>query len=166
MPKHINYIIIDSALGFLLIAGTDKGICSVKIGKTKDQLLNEFLPEFTNDNLTQDQTPLNQWINPLQNYLTGKQNWPLLPYDIEQTPFQRKVRNWLYSIPSGKTYTYSETANAIGMPNATRAVANACASNPVPLIIPCHRILPKSGKIGGFRFGSSIKEKLLLLEKS
>jgi AraC family transcriptional regulator of adaptative response/methylated-DNA-[protein]-cysteine methyltransferase len=109
---------------------------------------------------------LQPWIQALVDYLAGHTPWPLLPYDVQATAFQRRVWEWLRTIPAGTTYNYSELAKAIGQPTAARAVARACASNPVALVIPCHRIVPRSGGIGGYRWSPARKQKLLTLEKS
>jgi len=98
--------------------------------------------------------------------LAGHKPWPLLPYDVQATAFQRRVWDWLRAIPSGTTYSYSEAAKAIGAPNAARAIARACATNPVALVIPCHRIIPKGGGAGGYRWGLDRKRQLLKLERA
>jgi AraC family transcriptional regulator of adaptative response/methylated-DNA-[protein]-cysteine methyltransferase len=89
----------------------------------------------------------------------------VLPYDVQATAFQRKVWDCLRTIPEGKTAYYSDIAAAIGQPKATRAVARACAANPVAVVVPCHRVVPKSGGIGGYRWGSERKKKLLAMEQ-
>ncbi len=102
----------------------------------------------------------------LIDYLAGSKPWPHLPYDVQATAFQKRVWDWLCSIPSGATYNYSEAAKAIGQPKAARAVARACATNPVALVIPCHRIVPKSGGVGGYRWDPNRKRQLLKLENA
>ncbi len=101
----------------------------------------------------------------MTDYLTGHKPWPLLPYDVQATTFQKRVWDWLRAIPSGMTYSYSEAAKAIGRPKAARALARACATNPVALVIPCHRIVPKAGGAGGYRWDSNRKRQLLKLER-
>ena len=101
----------------------------------------------------------------LINYLSGNTPWPKLPYDVKATAFQRMVWDYLTTIPEGQTMHYSEVASAIGRPKATRAVARACATNPVALVVPCHRVVPKTGGTGGYRWGSELKTKLLTMEK-
>jgi AraC family transcriptional regulator of adaptative response/methylated-DNA-[protein]-cysteine methyltransferase len=101
----------------------------------------------------------------LIDYLAGSIPWPKLPFDVKATAFQRRVWDHLRTIPEGQTMHYSEIASAIGQPKATRAVARACATNPVALVIPCHRVVPKTGGVGGYRWGAERKENLLAMEK-
>ncbi len=98
-------------------------------------------------------------------YISGGKAWPKLPYDVKATAFQRKVWDHLRTIPEGQTVHYSEIAAAIDHPQATRAVARACAANPTAIVIPCHRVVPISGGVGGYRWGAERKKKLLDLEK-
>lgn len=161
----IYYTITDSPMGFLLLAATSKGICSVRLDDKKNKLLEEFKKEFSKAELKENSAPLKKWIQALVDYLAGNKPWPVLPYDVRATAFQRRVWEWLRTIPSGTTYNYSEAAKAIGRPSAVRAVARACAANPVALVIPCHRILPKAGGAGGYRWKPERKEKLLKLEQ-
>jgi len=164
--QTIWFTIVDCPLDLMLIATTEKGICFLGLGNNKNQMLKEFKREFPAAKLIEKEKKLRQWAQALINYLSGDKPWPILPYDIQATAFRRKVWDWLRTIPSGKTYTYSEVAKAIGQPRAARAVASACAKNPASLIIPCHRIVPKSGGIGGYRWKPSRKQKLLQLEKT
>lgn len=163
---RIVYTITDSPLGYLLLAATEKGICSIRFGNNKQTLERELKKEFTAAYLLPNDNCARQWIQALIDYLAGHKPWPLLPYDVRATAFQRRVWNWLRTIPAGSTYNYSEVAKAIGQPAAARAVARACASNPVALVIPCHRIVPKSGGVGGYRWSPSRKRKLLKLERA
>jgi AraC family transcriptional regulator of adaptative response/methylated-DNA-[protein]-cysteine methyltransferase len=148
------------------LAATEKGVCAVRLGNDKKELVRELQKEFEAAELTENDKYLRQWIRALIDYLAGEKPWPLLPYDVRATVFQRRVWDWLRTIPSGKTYNYSEAAKAMGQPAATRAVARACAANPVALVIPCHRIVPKSGGVGGYRWNSARKRQLLKLENS
>lgn len=164
LPMKTVYTITHSLLGYLLVAATEKGICSVRLGSDKKKLESELKREFAAAELKPHDKHLRKWVQALIDYLAGYKPWPLLPYDIRATAFQRRVWEWLRTIPSGKTYQYAEAAKAIGQPKAVRAIARACASNPVTLIIPCHRIVPKAGGIGGYRWHPSRKQKLLNLE--
>lgn len=162
----INYTITDSRLGALLVAANEKGICSVRLGESKSALEREVKKEFNAAQPAGSGKDLKQWRQALLDYLAGDKPWPVLPYDVQGTAFQRRVWQFLRTIPSGTTYNYSEVAKAIGHPKAVRAVANACASNRVALVIPCHRILPKAGGVGGFRWDPKRKEQLLSLESA
>jgi len=162
--KLISHTVISCSLGEMLIAATEKGICLVQIGGSQKKLRGELQKEFHASELIEKRVQLKKWTQALVNYLAGKTRWPLLPYDVKASAFQRKVWEWLRTIPAGKTRHYNEVAKAIGKPKAARAVARACAANPVALVIPCHRILPKSGGIGGYRWKPERKRKLLDLE--
>lgn len=163
--QTVWFTIVDCPLGKMLIAATLKGICAVAI-EDKPGKLKTFLKEtFHSAVLIESEQALKIWTQMLVDYLAGKAPWPELPYDIQATAFQKKVWDWLRTIPPGKTYYYEEAARAIGKPKAARAVARACASNPAALIIPCHRIVPKSGGVGGYRWQPNRKQKLLELEK-
>ncbi len=163
--KSIYYAIVKCPLGYLLLAATDKGLCSIRISDKKAPLKSLLAQEFAKATLVQGEDHLQEWIQLLVNYLSGHIPWPKLPFDVKATAFQHKVWSYLQTIPSGKTQYYSDVAEAIGMPKAARAVARACASNPLALIVPCHRVLPKSGGIGGYRWGVKRKEQLLALEQ-
>lgn len=160
------YSVTNSPLGYLLVAATPKGICSVRLGDDKIKLERELKNEFEDAKLIPSNQFLRRWNQALIDYLAGRKPWPLLPYDVQAAAFQRRVWEWLRAIPSGKTYSYSEAAKAIGRPSAARAVARACATNPIALVIPCHRIVPKSGGTGGYRWNPGRKQKLLKLEQS
>lgn len=162
----IVYQITRSPLGYLLLAAARKGICAVRLGNDKKKLENELKKEFEAAESREDDKNLRQWIQALINYLAGHKPWPLLPYDVQATVFQRQVWDWLRTIPSGTTYSYSEAAKAMGQPTAARALARACAANPIALAIPCHRIVPKSGEVGGYRWNSNRKRQLLKLERA
>ena len=163
--KKLKYKITNSPLGYLLLAGTDKGLCRLQFGESQKKLKAKLQNEFKTDELVPADNQFEQWSQAVLDYLNGKKRLPALPYDVEATAFQKKVWNWLQAIPVGKTYSYSEAAKAIGSPKAARAVARACATNQVALVIPCHRIVPKSGGAGGYRWGPERKRKLLRLEK-
>lgn len=164
--RVITYTIAGSPLGCLLLAATEKGICAVRLGNNRKELEHELKKEFAAAQLIENNRQVRPWIQALVDYLAGHTPWPLLPYDVQATAFQRRVWDWLRTIPAGTTYNYSELAKAIGQPTAARAVARACAANPVALVIPCHRIVPRSGGVGGYRWSPARKQKLLTLEKS
>ena len=163
--QKIGYTIVDTILGKLLIAATEKGLCKVSLGDDANALSMELSCEFHAAELVEADGDLRAWTQSLVDYLAGRAPWPSLPYDLQATAFQRQVWEWLRSIPVGTTYHYDEVAKAIGNPKAARAVARACARNPVALVIPCHRILPKSGGVGGFRWTPERKKELLAIER-
>lgn len=153
----------DSSLGRLLVAATEHGVCSVKAGGNDDELLRALKKEFPLAQIAKGPRA-RRFLNALNEHLSGQE--VRLPVDIRGTDFQLKVWMALREIPLGETRTYSDVARMIGEPKAIRAVANACASNPVPLIIPCHRVIRKDGSLGGYGLGIGRKKILLSTERA
>lgn len=163
--KHVSYAIVDSELGHVLVAATGRGICRVDIGgddRALERRLREALPSAQ---LERSDDRLESATSRIVAYLAHEGPWPLLPLDVRATAFQVRVWEALRSIGPGTTMQYAELARAIGSPSAARAVARACADNPVALLIPCHRIVPAGGGTGGYRWGSRRKEQLLEIER-
>lgn len=163
--EEIRYTSANSPLGYFIIAATTRGICSVKLGDDLTKIENELHNEFRHASLHRADDELEEWIQVFIDYLSGKGNLTELPYDVKATVFQIQVWEALKQIPLGTTVSYSDVACSIGHPTAVRAVARACATNPVALIIPCHRVLPKAGGLGGYRWGVSRKQALLEMER-
>jgi AraC family transcriptional regulator, regulatory protein of adaptative response / methylated-DNA-[protein]-cysteine methyltransferase len=161
----IRYACSDSPLGRMLIAATEKGICCIQFGKSDGELLEGLKREFPFAVRKQDEGGLRSWMSALLKHMQGKNLDAALPLDIRATAFQRQVWTYLQSIPFGETKSYSEVAKAIGQPRACRAVARACASNPVAVEIPCHRVVREDGTMGGYRWGLGRKKALLQMEK-
>jgi AraC family transcriptional regulator of adaptative response/methylated-DNA-[protein]-cysteine methyltransferase len=165
----IRYTVARSPLGRMLIAATDKGICSIqfadKSAKDDAQLVQGLIREFPFAVRRQDDAAMSEWRQSLTNLMQGREAHPSLPLDIRATAFQRRVWESLQKIPRGETRSYSAVAKKIGMPKAARAVARACATNPVAVAIPCHRVIREDGDLGGYRWGIERKEQLLALEK-
>ena len=161
----INYAIVECHLGHLLVAATNKGVCSVKLGDTPEQLANDLAKEFPAATINSDEQPLRPSVRAVVNYLSHKIPHIDLPLDIQATAFQRQVWEQLRAIPYGETYSYTQVAKAIGQEKAVRAVARACATNPVALVIPCHRVIREDSTLGGYRWGLERKKQLLKDEK-
>lgn len=160
----IAYTIVDSPLGRLLVAGTELGICRVGLADS-DEILEETLHnEFPAAEMYKDGEHLRPWLEEIIRHLAGEQPNLSLPIDIRATAFQWRVWEELRAIPYGQTRSYSQIARAIGNPQARRAVAQACKQNPVPLIIPCHRVVRDDGSLGGYRWGTRRKQLLLAQE--
>lgn len=159
---QIRYSIADSSVGKLLVATTERGICSVRLGHSAQQLESDLRHEFPAADLSEEAP--GDAITTLLKHLAGTPLDKKLPLDIRATAFQRRVWEHLQSIPYGETESYSEVARAVGNPKATRAVARACASNPVALAIPCHRVIRGDGGLGGYRWGIGRKQALLKTE--
>jgi len=165
--ERIGYATVACPLGGrLLVAATERGVCSVRLGDRDPDLEAELRREFKGATLAPADGELAGVLEALVEYLAGHRGLPDLPYDVVATAFQRRVWEAIRSIPEGSTATYSELARALGQPRAARAVARACARNPLALVIPCHRVVPKSGGTGGYRWGARRKAKLLHLEKT
>jgi AraC family transcriptional regulator of adaptative response/methylated-DNA-[protein]-cysteine methyltransferase len=161
----IAYTIVDSSLGRMLVAGTDKGLCSVKLGERDGALEQDLRSEYPSATIRREDGAFAEWVGTLVGHLDGGTPALDLPIDVKATAFQWKVWRYLQSIPYGETRTYSAVAKALGHPAATRAVARACATNHVCLVIPCHRVVQKDGGLGGYRWGTERKRRLLQKER-
>ena len=159
----IRYTIIDCSLGWLLVAATDRGVCTIAFDDDRDELLGCLKRRFKHAVLREDRTELHRWVEAVIAFLKAPNHDLELPLDIQGTAFQRRVWTALQGIHAGTTASYGEVAKAIGRPKAVRAVARACASNPVPLVIPCHRVVRANGELSGYRWG--VKRKRWLLHK-
>ncbi len=162
----IRYTIVESPLGWLMAAATDKGICAVRFGDNPNALANELRNEFFAAELTNDDAALNKAVKAILKGISGEQAILNLPLDIRGTSFQMRVWSELRKIPYGKTRSYTEIAEKIGNRKAVRAVARACAANPVAVVNPCHRVIGADGKLSGYRWGIERKQKLLDEEKA
>jgi len=163
----IRYTCADSPLGRMLIAATERGICSIQFARTDGELLEGLKHEFPFASRKLDEGGLQSWVSALLRHMRGKDldSTASLPLDIRATAFQRRVWTYLQSIPFGATRSYSEVAKAIGRPRAVRAVARACATNPVAVAIPCHRVIRQDGSMSGYRWGIERKQALLEMER-
>lgn len=160
----IAYSITDCTLGKLLVAMTERGVCYVEMNDNEAPLVAKLKSEFPKADIFRDDAELQEALEAVINYLKGWQPHIDLPLDIRVTAFQQRVLDALKRIPYGETRTYGEIAKAIGQPKAARAVGNACNKNPVPLIIPCHRVIGSNGKLVGYASGIERKQTLLELE--
>ena len=162
----IAYVTVPTSLGRLLVAATERGVCRVSVADNAAALEADLLAEFPAARVVQDRSgKLHGWVMSILAYLDGREPDLDLPLDIRATAFQRRVWQELQRIPFGKTRSYAEVAQRIGQPKATRAVARACASNPVALVIPCHRVVRGDGEVGGYRWGVERKKSLLERER-
>jgi AraC family transcriptional regulator of adaptative response/methylated-DNA-[protein]-cysteine methyltransferase len=163
---QMHYAIADSPLGRVLVAATGRGVCAVYIGDDDDRLAAELDAEYPAAQIEADPSVLGRWMGAILDYLSGRQRALDLPLDVVATAFQLRVWELLRSIPYGETRTYSEMARELGSPKAARAVGRACATNPVSLVIPCHRAIRADGGLGGYRWGLGRKQRLLAAERS
>ncbi len=162
---EISYTIASSPLGQLLVAVTERGVCAVRMADTDSELENDLRAEFPAATIRRDDSALREPVNKVLHHLTNKEPQLDLPLDIRATAFQRQVWEKLRAIPYGQTVSYGEVAKALGKPGAVRAVGRACATNPVALVIPCHRVVREDQSLGGYRWGLERKQKLLDRER-
>lgn len=161
---EIAYAIAPTEFGYLLVATTARGICAVRLGNSAEELESGFHGDFQRATLSKDDR-LSLLVDQILVLIGSDRPSPRLPLDIRATAFQQRVWQHLQTIPRGETRTYSQVAAEIGSPSATRAVARACATNPVALVVPCHRVVGADGSLTGYRWGVDRKRKLLAMER-
>lgn len=162
---EITYTLVDTRLGRMLLAATPKGICCLSFGDQDAALTDGLQAEYPAAALTRGDDRLKPWADALVAHLDGARPQLDLPLDLRATAFQLKVWEVLRQIPYGETRTYAQVAGIVGSPRAVRAVGSACASNPVAVITPCHRVLRTDGALGGYRWGLQRKQALLDQER-
>jgi AraC family transcriptional regulator of adaptative response/methylated-DNA-[protein]-cysteine methyltransferase len=162
---QIRYTISPSSIGRILVAGTERGVSAVYLGHNDDELAATLRREYPEAEISRDSEGVARWVRQIVRHLAGKQPELDLPLDIQGTAFQRRVWDALCQIPYGQTRSYTEVARQLGQPKARRAVARACATNPVSLVIPCHRVIRGDGGLGGYGGGIKNKQTLLAAEK-
>ena len=160
----IRFAICDSPLDKMLVASTEAGLCVVSFGSLESELEDDLAARFPLAKIHRDDGGLGGLVKQVLSQMTEHPVAATLPLDVRATAFQRRVWEALRAIPRGQTRTYSEVAAAIGKPAAVRAVASACARNPVAVVVPCHRVVGKSGELTGYRWGVERKRRLLALE--
>lgn len=162
----IDFTIVDSPLGRLLVAATGRGISALYLGESDARLEAALHNEYPRAEIRRDRSGLEGWLKKILLHLKGSEPHLDLPTDVQATAFQRRVWEELRRIPYGSTRTYSQVARAIGRPSAVRAVARACATNPVSVVVPCHRVVREDGNLAGYRWGLPRKRALLEHETS
>ena len=161
----IHYTIVPCPLGRILVAATRRGVSAVYLGDSDGRLENALAREYPRAEIHRDAKDLGQWVREIVRRVRGHEPSLDLPLDVQATAFQRRVWDELQRIPYGTTRSYTQVARAIGKPRAIRAVARACATNPVSIIVPCHRVVRDDGKLAGYRWGLDRKGALLAQEK-
>lgn len=169
---EISWATTPTSLGLLMMAATDRGLCSVQIGESERALLKQLATEFPNAVIAPMQprpqklhSQFRAWMQALAAHLDKARALPELPLDIRGTAFQMQVWNYLLRIPAGELRSYTEVAQAIGRPSAVRAVASACARNRIAIVVPCHRVIRGDGGLGGYRWGLARKRALIEQER-
>ncbi len=166
----ITYATARTCAGLIMIGATDRGLCFVQFGDDESSLLKELKREYPSAECIAMRRPASAafqtWMAALRTHLDGRQPRLDLPLDIRATAFQMRVWTYLQKIPYGEVQSYSEVAQGIGAPKAVRAVARACASNRLALVIPCHRVIRGTGELGGYRWGLARKRLLIDRERA
>jgi AraC family transcriptional regulator of adaptative response/methylated-DNA-[protein]-cysteine methyltransferase len=161
---EITYTLASSRLGRVLVGSTARGICAVYLGDADAALTSALREEYPQAATRPGGREASAWVRTIVRYLDGGAPSLDLPVDVQATAFQRRVWEALRRIPCGTTRSYGEIARSLGRPKAARAVARACATNPVSLVIPCHRVVREDGGMGGYRWGIQRKKALLAQE--
>lgn len=162
--ETIRYALRGVSLGAVLIAISDKGVCALLIGEDEEPLQSDLRRRFPRARLAPADLSCDRLVARIVTHIDSPTKPVELPLDLRGTPFQKRVWAALRQIPPSQTSSYAEIARAIGAPTATRAVAAACAANPVAIVIPCHRVLRSDGALSGYRWGVERKRQLLARE--
>ncbi|MFQ5784534.1 MAG: bifunctional DNA-binding transcriptional regulator/O6-methylguanine-DNA methyltransferase Ada [Alphaproteobacteria bacterium] len=163
---RIGYAVAPCPLGWLLVAATARGVCAVALGDDAPPLEAALFAEYPAAEIARDDDGLADWLGGVLTHIDGRRPHVGLPLDVQATAFQRLVWQELTRIPYGETRSYGDVARAIGRPKAVRAVARACATNPVSVVVPCHRVVREDGGLGGYRWGIERKRALLARERA
>lgn len=163
---RIEYTIMDCPLGRLLVGATGRGICAVCMGDSDAAVEAALFEDYPSAEIYRSDEGMRRWVTAFTNYFAGQHFNPDLPIDVQATAFQWRVWKEIQSVPYGGVTTYGKIASAMGAPHAARAVARACATNPVSLVVPCHRVIGEDGGLRGYRWGEKRKKALLLLEQT
>jgi len=165
LGMKIGYTIAKSPLGKVLVAATERGVSAVYLGDAENTMIAGLREEYPRAEISPATDSFQRWVREIVQRIEGKQPRLELPLDLQATAFQRRVWQELQRIPRGRTRTYSQVARSLGQPKAGRAVARACATNPVSIVVPCHRVIREDGALAGYRWGLSRKEQLLAQER-
>jgi len=160
----IRYAVEPCSLGYVMVAATARGVCAIELGDAQPALISRLQRRFARASLDPGDAQFRGWVQRVLAFIELPRSLLDLPLDIQGTVFQRRVWQALQAIPAGVTVSYGELAAAIGRPSAVRAVARACASNPVALAVPCHRVVRANGAVAGYRWGAERKAELLRRE--
>ena len=157
---QIRYTVANTSLGKVLVGATERGVSAVYLGESGKTLVEELRKEYAQAEIVRAAAS-NNWLSEILRRVEGDAPSVELPLDVQATAFQRRVWQELQKIPRGATRTYTQVARALGKPRAVRAVARACATNPVSIVVPCHRVIRSDGNLAGYRWGLQRKQKLL-----
>ena len=161
---NITYSVVTSPLGLLLVARTERGLCAVEFGGSTAVLEAALRAACPSATARRGDAALARWVEVLLRHLDGEGSPLDLPLDVRGTPFEERVWEALRAIPAGATRSYGEIARGLDGPATAQEVAQACAANPVALVVPCHRVVRSDGTPGGYRWGGWRKRALLARE--
>jgi len=161
----ITYTVVESPFGKLLVGATDRGVCSVALGDSDETLVRALRSDFPRAEIERWDDAHRDWVEEIVGHIGGGNVGLSVPLDVQGTAFQQQVWALLRKIPPGRTRSYGEIATELGNPRATRAVARACASNRIAVVIPCHRVVRGDGDAGGYKWGMERKRALLDRER-
>ena len=163
-PEDMIYALAPSRLGLVLVATSEKGVCAILIGDDAAVLRDELKRRFRDAAVAEDSPRLERVAAAVVRFIEDPASQLDVALDIRGSSFQRRVWDTLRTIPAGLTASYAEIAKRLDAPNAVRAVAGACAANPLAVAIPCHRVVRSDGGLSGYRWGVGRKEALLKAE--
>lgn len=159
--RSILYGFADTRFGLIVVAKTDVGVCAVLFGETREALEQELSIRFPKATLQYDEQGIQVLLAAVVEKISMPESLPQIPVDIQGTVFQEKVWQALCRIDPGRTASYKDVAQSIGQPKAARAVAKACAANPLAVLVPCHRVVRGDGSLSGYRWSVERKKALL-----
>ena len=162
----IRFAVGQCALGSILVAASEQGVCAIFLGDDPDTLARDLQDRFSTARLIAGDPAFEQWVAQVVGFVEAPRLGLDLPLDVRGTAFQQRVWRALCDIPIGSTASYSQVAQRIGAPKAARAVAQACAANPLAVAIPCHRVVRTDGSLSGYRWGVERKQALLDCESA
>lgn len=163
---HIGYTVANSSLGKVLVAATERGVSAVYLGEKESSLVAALRREYPKAEITRANGQSDAWLKEILSRVEGSAPSVDLPLDVKATAFQRRVWQELQEIPRGTTRSYTQVARAVGKPGSVRAVARAIATNPISVVVPCHRVIRADGSLAGYRWGLQRKQKLLERESA
>jgi AraC family transcriptional regulator of adaptative response/methylated-DNA-[protein]-cysteine methyltransferase len=161
VKTSIRFAVSECSLGSVLVGATGKGVCAILLGDTSEASVRELKRRFPSATLVNGDEKLGPLVARVVSLIEEPSRPLALPLDVRGTAFQQRVWQALRDIPSGSTASYTEIAERIGAPKAVRGVARACAANAIAVVIPCHRVVRKSGALSGYRWGVERKRALL-----
>ncbi|MGI8546313.1 MAG: methylated-DNA--[protein]-cysteine S-methyltransferase [Gemmatimonadaceae bacterium] len=157
----LQFTVVESSLGLVLVARTARGVCAVLIGDDRDELRRNLRERFPAETISDGDAEMSTLAGRVIDLIESPAGDLDVPLDVRGTEFQRLVWQALREVPAGSTASYTDIAVRIGLPKSVRAVAQACAANPLAVIVPCHRIVKRDGQLSGYRWGIERKRKLL-----